>query len=762
MKRQIALSLIIVGLSAVSIQIILLREFLITMYGNELSIGIFICTWLIGSSIGARVGYNIKACEARIKKHLILSHIILPILFLTAFIFIRLWKVIFGINLGEIVSVPVIILLSLLACMPVSLLLGYMFIICSILINTDRTYRGVGLAYFFETIGSFLGGIITGVVLINFVSNIGMASIIAAVNMFVVFVLFWYFAKKRPVIIYVPSICLAIILCVTASYNAPTIGGILDDIKFKPFSVVSCRDSKYGNIALLKMGSQYSFYVNGLHLSSVPDAFTAEEIAHIPMLLHKDPKDVLLIGGAVSEVPNEILKHDISSLVCVELDPELVKIAEKNFRKMPWYKINDKRITLILQDARLFVKKSGKKYDVVIMSLPAPHTAQINRLYTQEFFEEISLSMNEGAVFYFGVPSSENYISDTNARFLRTIHRTLNSVFGDVRIMPGDTLYFVSSLDDGPLDISAETIERKRADRGIDTSFVRGYYLSSKLSKERIEYAEDIIRGQKDMEDKGHINTDLFPIAYYYDMVLWSAYFSKQTEAAFKLLERIGVERILLFIILILLISWVYLHRKKDSRYSACVLAVGTTGASEISFQIVTIIVFQILYGYVFEKIGLIIACFMIGLSAGSFLATRRLESITKPYTTIIKLQFLVLAYPIFQYMMIRYLKGMAFMAGGFILWQNLFAGLPVIAGFIGGFQFVVALRCSSAFGKTSTQGASVMYSTDLLGACIGGMLISTLLIPVMGIYRTLSMIVFVNAITLLLLVHGKKRRGGQ
>ena len=46
-------------------------------------------------------------------------------------------------------------------------------------------------------------------------------------------------------------------------------------------------------------------------------------------------------------------------------------------------------------------------------------------------------------------------------------------------------------------------------------------------------------------------------------------------------------------------------------------LAIGSTGFSEIVFQVVVIISFQVLYGYVYYKLGLILTSFMIGLVLG-------------------------------------------------------------------------------------------------------------------------------------------------
>ena len=62
------------------------------------------------------------------------------------------------------------------------------------------------------------------------------------------------------------------------------------------------------------------------------------------------------------------------------------------------------------RNTRFFAKRATGPYDVVIANVPDPTTAQLNRFYTSEFFEEVGEILAKGGVIGVTVSSSENYI----------------------------------------------------------------------------------------------------------------------------------------------------------------------------------------------------------------------------------------------------------------------------------------------------------------------------------------------------------------
>lgn len=94
--------------------------------------------------------------------------------------------------------------------------------------------------------------------------------------------------------------------------------------------------------------------------------------------------------------------------------------------------MDDEKINIISKDARLFVKGTKQDYDVVIIDLPDPSTAQINRFYTIEFFRELKEKLNKNAVVSLSLISTVNYINEEARQLNSVLYKTLKQVFANV------------------------------------------------------------------------------------------------------------------------------------------------------------------------------------------------------------------------------------------------------------------------------------------------------------------------------------------
>ncbi|MBL7131903.1 MAG: hypothetical protein ISS45_10985, partial [Candidatus Omnitrophica bacterium] len=186
----------------------------------------------------------------------------------------------------------------------------------------------------------------------------------------------------------------------------------------------------------------------------------------------------------------------------------------------------------------------------------------------------------------------------------------------------------------------------------------------------------------------------------------------------------------------------------------AVLTCMGTSGFAEISFQIVTLLSFQVLYGYVYYKLGIILTSYMIGLVFGGWLITKRLKRQRGDYKLFIKTQVAIFIYPLILpvlFWVFSSLKGeTSFWLGSNII----FPFLPIVAGLIGGFQFPLA---NSLYLKTKSAkvgySAGLTYGLDLFGSCLGALLTSIFLIPIIGIPLTCLLVAGLNLIGLILLL---------
>ena len=249
------------------------------------------------------------------------------------------------------------------------------------------------------------------------------------------------------------------------------------------------------------------------------------------------------------------------------------------------------------------------------------------------------------------------------------------------------------------------------------------------------------------------INTDFQPIAYYYDLVLWNTYFKYNLKRLFKAVSPKRIYLAAAFIYLFLL-GPLWLKGSRGRAPNRGVLTcVGLTGFAEITFQIVTLLAFQVIYGYVYYKLGIILTSYMMGLILGGLWITRMIEKNRGDYRLFVKVQWAIFIYPLILPLLFWTFISLK---GGFSFWLGsnvIFLLLPVIPGIIGGFQFPLAnklyLRSSSLeIGRS----AGLTYGLDLFGSCLGAVLTTIFLLPIIGIPMTCLLVSGLNLVGLVLL----------
>ncbi|MBU2541758.1 MAG: fused MFS/spermidine synthase [Candidatus Omnitrophica bacterium] len=769
MKKQLSFALILIGFSAMAGQIILMREFLVVFYGNELSLGITLASWLFWMALGSW-GLGRWMVE-RISQRLVilsLGEIILAFILPLSVLAVRLVPLWLHYLPGEIIGVLPMSLATFILLAPICLLGGFLFVLGC---QTYKTHvelddsngikagpaRGgasqIGYVYILEAIGASVGGLITSLLLIRLLSPIYIMFLLSILNLFSAFLLL---RKRRTLAIFCAALIIVFIFLISSGQLYLLRQHSLS-LQWRDYKLLTSQNSVYGNIAITRRKELFSVFSNGLYSFTVPDDFSSESKAHLPLLQHPDPKKVLLIGGGSSGQLQEVLKHPVERVDYVELDPLLISLAREFLP--PNEALDDPRVRIITNmDARLFIKRSKESYDVVIINLPSPNTAQLNRFYTKEFYAEAENVLKSDGILCFSMQSNPNYISTEQKQLYLTLERTLESVFSQVEITPGETNFFFASNKKGILTLDWQVLIERLKKRSIQARYVREYYLFSEFSQERIDSFKKMLAQSK----AGAINTDFKPIAYYYNLVLWNTYFKYNLKKLFKFISPKKIYIATAFIYVLLL--WPIWFRIKGRRFAnwGVLTCMGTTGFAEITFQIITLLSFQVLYGYVYYKLGIILTSYMIGLIFGSWCITKRLEKQdyeisfkikTENYKLFSKTQIAIFIYPLMLPLLFWLFLNLK---GRFSFWLGsniIFPLLPLIPGFIGGFQFPLANSLNlEANALGVSRSAGLTYGIDLFGSCLGAILTSIFLIPMLGIPLTCLLVAGLNLAGLILL----------
>jgi spermidine synthase len=437
---------------------------------------------------------------------------------------------------------------------------------------------------------------------------------------------------------------------------------------------------------------------------------------------------VLLVSGGVAGVAKEILKYNVAGVDCVELDPLVI---ETGSRFLPEH-FADPRIRVIATDARQFVRQTTNRYGVVILALPDPSTAQLNRFFTVEFFSGVKRVLTDGGVLSFALGRYENYVSPELAQLLASAHRSLQPSFTNILVLPGSRVFFLAS--DGPLhgDIAARI-----AAQGIPTKLVNRHYLDAMLTADRMA---DI---QRAVSQPAALNRDFSPMLYFYHLRHWMSQFTM----SFGVLQAA-----------LLLLLFVYLVRLRGPA-----LVLFASGFAGSALEVVLLLAFQVLCGSVYHQVGVIVTVFMVGLSLGAMWANRSSVSsfggassaspinlgphVTRPSEMdaarsqsaprqrqarcLSHLAFALAGYAILIPLLLPLLNRMGNTIASLLAIKAVIALLTLILAVLVGAQFPLANR--QQFDGTAA-GASRLYTADFIGASLGALLASTLLIPVMGV----------------------------
>lgn len=742
--------LIAYGLAMIVSQIILMRELVAIFYGNELSMGIMLAVWLFWTAIGSGI---IGKFFARRRDPVIVFatlQLALAGLFPITLYLNRISPRIVNLPVGEITGLVPILLIPAITLSLFCLCAGALFTVgCRIYSIVCQTEKApIGKVYLLEAIGAATGGALASFFLLYHFSAYENAAFLGAIHL--AFGLTFLLNQKMR---HLGSRLLSLLLSFTLSLPAWLfVTQLLEKDAFQRYwentKIVKSVNSIYGTLTVTALENTYSFYQNGLLISTVPDLYYAEEAVHLALLQHEAPETVLLIGGGIGGSLQQILAHkSVRQVDYVELDPELVKLARECLPESETRVLHDSRVRFHFLDGRLFLKKSRRRYDVIISNLPDPSSTMLNRLYTVEFFQEVRQKLRENGVFGFQISSAENYITGHLAQYISSIYYTLGQAFEEVVIIPGITNYLLAAPSSGVLTEQAEPLITRMHQRQLQPAFVNEYYLPFRMSTERTTYLKEQIQ----QVDTRLLNRDFKPVAYFFDMLLWSG----QSNPGFRdIFDWIAQHAYSILGIGLLLVGAVILFRWHQKRVAtALASSVMLAGFTQIGLEVNLILAFQVLYGYAYYLVALIVAGFMTGMTGGSWLAGRSQASREDAWRKLLMIQIALMSIPFILAGIFYFLSQIRVEIFSTMLTELLFFGLAIMAGFGGGYQFPVASEIAMQTGNQPEKAGGTLYGFDLFGACLGAVLTSAFLVPLFGIYQTLFLCALLNALGLGLII---------
>ncbi|MFY9153916.1 MAG: hypothetical protein WAO52_17985 [Prolixibacteraceae bacterium] len=686
-------SAFLLGSTSIIAQVILLREFMAVFSGNELVIGIVLASWMVLTGIGAFLGkFPIrikKAATVIVSGLLILSA--LP--FLTTFLINFLKNVVFPI--GATISLFQIFYSSFLLLIPFCLTSGFLFTFIAGVFSEKRQQNEAGPVYGYESLGSAIGGLLSGLLFIFVFSSIESLLVLIVLNGLLLFLINFQkaglFMKWIPLFVILPANILLFFHPETR----------IRSLVYPNQEIAVSKDSPHGNIVITRRENLWSVYNNNVLLFDSENFMQNEEAVHFAMLQHPNPTKILLVSGGLSGQIAEIRKYGKVSIDYVEDNRWLLELMKDTLGKM-----TDENLHVYPIDPLRYLRKTKNTYDVAILNLPGPSTMQANRFFTLEFYQLLKQKLTPESVVSFGIQAPPNYMNQEAVDLNSTLFSTLKNVFQNVIILPGEKNYFLAS--DAPLSYNiAEAVQEK----GLENRYVNSYYLDDSLLKFR---AENILAA---INPTAVINQNLNPVSYNQQLNFWLSQFNGKYH--------------ILTILIFALAFFVFIRGNAASK------TMFLTGFSASGLEILLLFGLQIFFGNIYLFTSFVFTGFMLGLAGGSFFGKSIQSKSSNNYLSFTQILIGVFA------VVISFLLFTPEVAGRSpAMVYSLFLLSTILIGGLTGFQFTqVSLNRSGNFADVSGK----TYSYDLIGSAMGALAVSIFFVPRFGILTSILAISFLN-----------------
>jgi spermidine synthase len=177
-------------------------------------------------------------------------------------------------------------------------------------------------------------------------------------------------------------------------------------------------------VSVIKDKEDISMQVNGRMECSTKRGLTAKVLAgHIPLLLHNNPKDILLIGHGCGITLGSIEQYPVREMECIEISQGVIE-GSRYFNEFNNNALKDPMLKVIIEDARHHLTFTDKKYDVIISQPFNIWPGAITDLLTKEFFKLCQQRLKSGGVAAMNLP-----VRDMKSETFKSILFTWHNVF---------------------------------------------------------------------------------------------------------------------------------------------------------------------------------------------------------------------------------------------------------------------------------------------------------------------------------------------
>ena len=354
-----------------------------------------------------------------------------------------------GVTFTQVMLRQALLAFALLAPMTVAFGAAFPFAVAAATRRDDTVTSDLGLIYAVNTAGAIVGAVLAGFVFIprlGLHDTIRLVTIVGALGSLAILFSGRVHGRPRHVAAAVAVAVAALgvmlpqwdrLLLSSGAYKYAAVMQVPDvRVALGAGELLYYGEGASGTVAVRKVGGTTSLAIDGkVDASNAGDMLTQRLLAHVPLLLHPNPKKVAILGLGSGVTLGSALTHPVDRADVLEISPEVVE-ASRYFDAENHRALADARTRVILGDGRTHLLLTREQYDVIISEPSNPWMAGIASLFTREFFQAARDRLAPG-----GVLCQWAHTYDISTRDLQSIVATFISVF------PDGTLWLVGDGD---------------------------------------------------------------------------------------------------------------------------------------------------------------------------------------------------------------------------------------------------------------------------------------------------------------------------
>ncbi len=362
-----------------------------------------------------------------------------------------------------------------------------------------------GKIFFYNTIGSVIGSVVTGFLLIPFVGMWNTTLILVNLGLLISF----YMGSKTGKLNKKHFALLVVVFLISNSFIFSDRRTFHKEVK--GFDVIYYAEGLSGTVTAIESKGYRGLFVDGQNVSGTDYVLTADSkmLGHLPLLIAEDPKKALTVGYGTGATSYSMLLHGVD-VHAVEIEKKIIEAAHL-FEKVNYHSYNNEKLDIIIDDARNYIDVVDENFDVIVTDVTNLKYKRNPYLYTREYFEIMKNSLNINGVAAAWLPIGGLSFND-----LKILIRTFDIVF------PHTTLWYFTKYPTHFI-IAIGTPEKLKVNLGklkIDMEKINKD-LKEILVDNEYEVASMLLLGENDVDNLTYgtvLHTDNFPILEFSDM----------------------------------------------------------------------------------------------------------------------------------------------------------------------------------------------------------------------------------------------------